>query len=134
MAFPRVGSHEGSGEECPSEAAPELFIRKRPNNPVKAGRGRHEATHLPYRSWCEDCVTGRSRRDPRTGMGKTGVPVLSFDYCFLSKEQSDQEAEALPILVITDSWSSYLWAFMVPKKGADIYALDCFLRAIDETG
>ena len=30
-----------------------------PTAPTAAGRAAHAPTHLPYRSWCDECVAGR---------------------------------------------------------------------------
>ena len=38
--------------------------RRPPREPTEAERIRHEATHVPYRAWCQHCVRGRGRRKP----------------------------------------------------------------------
>ena len=43
----------------PSEEARRVRVVKDPSAPTKAEREAHEATHLPFRIWCEDCVNGR---------------------------------------------------------------------------
>ena len=37
----------------------EVVARRAPREPTEEERMRHEATHLPYRSWCVHCVRGR---------------------------------------------------------------------------
>ena len=35
-----------------------------PTAPTTAERAAHASTHLPYRSWCEECVAGRRDNPP----------------------------------------------------------------------
>ena len=35
--------------------------RKSPLDPTRKEREEHELTHMPFRSWCEDCVQSRAR-------------------------------------------------------------------------
>ena len=35
-----------------------------PSVPTAAERAAHEATHLPFRSWCAECVAGRRDNTP----------------------------------------------------------------------
>ena len=57
---------EEAGEEIPAPPEPEEeFYRKprvikRPNAPTKQEVEDHLPLHLPYRSWCPDCVATRS--------------------------------------------------------------------------
>jgi hypothetical protein len=36
-------------------------VIRAPKAPTKAEREEHEATHLPFRSWCTHCLRGRGR-------------------------------------------------------------------------
>ena len=95
----------------------------------------HRVTHHPYRSWCEDCVAGQSRRDPqRAASSEPEIPVLAMDYAYLSGEWDDRDVELRPILVIMDSMSKAVWASMVEAKGLDAFALDFATRVVEETG
>ena len=38
--------------------------RRSPNTPIRAEKEEHEATHIPFRSWCPYCVKGRGRNTP----------------------------------------------------------------------
>ena len=55
---------EGVGVE---EAKP-AKVANNPLEPTRAERLSHEATHLPYRSWCADCVAGRKDNPPHRRM------------------------------------------------------------------
>ena len=49
-------------EDVQEEA--QVQARRAPKEPTRDERMRHEATHLPYRSWCPICVRGRGRNAP----------------------------------------------------------------------
>ena len=48
----------------------------------------HCITHCPFRVWCRHCLEGRGREfaheHHRGDKDARSVPVISFDYCFLS--------------------------------------------------
>ena len=49
-------------------------------------RCKHRLTHLPYSSWCPDCVAGRAMDDAhrrRNLADPSQAPEFHFDYCFL---------------------------------------------------
>ena len=48
-----VDDHEEFEDD---DEAQEPNVRRAPKEPTKAERERHEALHLPYRSWCRHCV------------------------------------------------------------------------------
>ena len=55
---------EGQVDEEMREEAQELGRKQSrgrvdPGEPTAEERRIHETTHLPYRSWCADCVSGR---------------------------------------------------------------------------
>ena len=64
----------------------EVKIRRRPQDPTRAERIKHRITHLPYRSWCPDCVAGKGRdhhhRAVQEDQDARGVDEVHLDYCF----------------------------------------------------
>ena len=92
---------------------------------------------MPYRSWCKFCVAGKADADPHKHQEEereSSVPVVSMDYCFMSdkrdanddeeEEGEEQEkAKGMPILVMKDRKHKYVFASVVPRKGADPYAV-----------
>ena len=74
----------------PVEGVEESPVRakKAPKEPTELERLRHEATHLPYRSWCEYCIKGRGRFRPHLRKGEAdeegAVPNISFYYFFVA--------------------------------------------------
>lgn len=61
---------------------------------------RHNATHLPYQSWCVHCVRGKAKDDPhfRTDPEKKGhkdrpeaLTTVQLDYMFLKERKGSEE-------------------------------------------
>jgi hypothetical protein len=88
----------------------------------------HAATHLPYRSWCPDCVQGRRDNVAHTsiGAGALEVPEVGFDYAFVRRRG---EEECLTLLVMRDRGSRALRLWVVPVKGPSLE--DSVLRAAE---
>ena len=93
------GGSEGEGEE-----ARKSLGKKSPKDPTIRQREEHERTHMPYRSWCEDCVRSRARNAPHHKKGpedpleEIKVPRVHMDYFFMSRE--DEAASSNPMLVM----------------------------------
>ena len=60
----------------------------------------HNATHVPFRSWCAFCVAGKAKANPHFIKEKNKVQsenVASLDYAFIGDkagEESDADDEA----------------------------------------
>ena len=82
---------EEQGEEEDEEGQQPKVIRS-PKALTKAEREEHEATHLPFRSWCTHCLRGRGRNKPHQRQAvdpevdERKVPKISMDYFFMSQE------------------------------------------------
>ena len=71
---------EEEEERAPVRAAPD------PGAPTAEEVEHHRATHLPFRSWCEDCVMGRgSGKQHRSGPAGS-VPVIACDYLLVTRQ------------------------------------------------
>ena len=72
---------DGNGERQPKAI-------RRPNAPTKAQIAEHYPAHAHYRSWCPDCVAGRSlckqHRRQDIDVDDSLGPVISLDYGFTS--------------------------------------------------
>ena len=102
-----------------------------PEEPSSSEVEAHQlAGHACFRSWCRHCVRGRGceAAHSSTKPPATALPVLSWDYCFLSSKNdkdrraSDEEAERdgqTPVLAMWDSRSKGFYAHFVPAKGVD---------------
>ena len=115
MAAPAVGSIPGDET---MEGAP-VKVRRAPKEPTEEERLKHEATHIPYRSWCQHCVRGRGRTKPhfrkREQDPENAVPKISMDYFFLGSEEVD--AADSPMFVMVDEETGNKYARMVECKG-----------------
>ena len=93
--------------------------------------------HVVYRNWCPKCVHGRGP-DDRHGAAKRDefeIPVISFDYCFLSsrvctQDRPEGDNPEDPVLVMWDSRSKSIFAHMVAAKGVDNPLADRTVRMV----
>ena len=63
------------------DSAP-IAVASSPKEPTQQERDEHEATHLPYRSWCKHCVRGRGRSEAHKQLQADTshtVPHVSMD-------------------------------------------------------
>ena len=82
-----VANADEAGELHAQEETEAKHVLRTPTLPSQAEIDEHWLDHLPYRSWCGTCVSGRGRERPHTRThGKRKIPTLAFDYCFISKE------------------------------------------------
>ena len=82
----------------------------------------HELTHLPFWSWCEHCLSCKSRGDNQTLLedpseGRRSVPTIELDYCFAKAESGDP---ILTVLVGIDTWSKMVLALPIPVKANSV--------------
>ena len=79
---------------------------------------------VPFRNWCEFCVKGKSRNDPRKSgagedraLGEEGVPTVGIDYRFPRMEKDKRNTEeGMPIIVMKNSKDKWASAFIVPQE------------------
>ena len=93
-----------------------------PYSPSRQERMEHEVTHLPFRSWCEHCVRGKSnsRGHYKHSDEPSSVPVIGFDYAFLSKENTEDDGkDEVKTLAAKYMKSKCIFAIPVPQKGID---------------
>ena len=94
---------------------------KGPYEPTAEEIERHRISHLPYRSWCPECVGGKGHsvaHKQQDNERMATVETRSTDYMFLGDEET-----TLPILA--SRWHKSRWTVSktVPKKGPDEYAV-----------
>ena len=101
-----------------TEEGREANVRKRVVQPTQEERMRHRATHIPYRSWCADCVSACGKDHPHKSRQEAedarGVHEIHVDYCFL------RDGEGLAkqtVLVVKSRQSRAVFAHVVPMKG-----------------
>ena len=62
---------EEEDQDGDEEEAQEPVTRRAPKGPTKEEREKHEATHLPFREWCQHCIRGRGRNKPHKKKQRT---------------------------------------------------------------
>ena len=121
------GAGESETDSQHEEAMPKVVARD-PGDPTQAEIDEHNVDHLPYRSWCECCVMGRGTGEQHRGGSESRVPVIAFDYLFVSQakvvtrgEIDEEEAKRAPIkiLLVKDTKSKTIFAHVVKHKGIE---------------
>ena len=110
---------DGAAPEEEEEEAEEAMVAKparSPLAPTQAERDAHEATHLPFRSWCDCCVAGRRDNPPHRAMApeERQVPEVSLDYAFIRRQH---ESECVTVLVLKDRESRAIRCWVMRLKG-----------------
>ena len=126
-------------EEVESEEVQPVRSAPSPEMPSPAEIEAHRESHLPYRSWCQDCVLGRAigQMHKRKVAKSSGVAVVAMDYFFMTptglhlKDQAEQEAggpafeeavktgKIVKCLIMKCRTTKAVAAFVVPQKGID---------------
>ena len=120
------------GDDGPGDDEEELFgddkgeendavrVMPSPSTPTKTELEEHRATHLPYRSWCPDCVAGKAKSHPHSLIRDEGrsTPTIGFDYFFLNDPNEDALND-VKFLCIKERESKIIFAHAVPCKGCD---------------
>ena len=109
-------------DECEDVGEKPKVLRD-PGLPSKRQREEHDATHIPYRSWCSHCVRGSGRdaqsRQIKGEINQTDVPRLHLDYCFFTEDSKLEDSRtSLTALVMKESECKSVWAYPVMHKGA----------------
>ena len=116
---------EAPGHEEDTEQQRSL---KAPETPTSDEVADHIASgHLPYRSWCPDCVEAFGRERPHGHSETRSIPLVSCDYLFLTPrgplkrgELTEEElSQALKVLVVYCGATRSIFAHAVPKNGID---------------
>ena len=105
------------GEEKESEEAKSPEVLRDPGAPTPKEVEQHNVTHLPFRSWCPHCVSGKAQdrqHKKRENQDEKQIPEIVFDYVFLASAEDD---ETIPIRVARDWHTHMLFAHAVPRKG-----------------
>ena len=123
---------EGEALEAPVEQADPKHIMPTPVLPSASDILKHRECHIPYQSWCEDCVEGRGREmgHSHVDMVSRSIPTIAFDYLFINdkgvflraevdEKTFEEDPSGIKVLVVKDSKSKMLFAHVVPAKGID---------------
>jgi hypothetical protein len=110
-----MADDDDDDQEGPEEALAAKPARD-PLAPSQAERDAHEATHLPFRSWCEECVCGRRDNPPHTRRApeERMVPEVLMDYAFVRRRD---ETQTMTVLILKDRESRAVRAWTMRNKG-----------------
>ena len=124
---PMQGDMESDQEE---EEVRGPIAARIPGEPTRQEREEHMVTHVPYRQWCQHCVSGKAKSMPHLSAAKhtREVPVLALDYTYMKERQAEGEECGMPILVGCDASAArggtgHIFARVVPAKGVQEYAV-----------
>ena len=123
--------------DLPAEEGAGAKVLPVPVRPTQQEVDLHNATHVPFRSWCPFCVSGKAKSHPHFSKSEereSDIPVVSLDYAFLGEEEGDADDETeltaeqkdgtvLKVLVMKDRKSKYIIANVVPRKGDHPYVV-----------
>ena len=134
----------GEGEVCIDDAEEEVQPLKHAASPIQPSAEKveeHRVDHLPFRSWCKFCISGRGLGQPHAlSPSEPTIAIVGLDYFFITCEgvlrrdelefAVDAEGEAalaeaknagglLKAVVIRCFQSKNVFAHVVPVKGDD---------------
>ena len=106
---------------------------KSPDQPTPQERAEHNLTHLPFRSWCKQCIQNKSKSDARPRQRRNSrAPVVQFDFCYF---KSLGEQKTAPILTGIDVETGMAMAVVVSNKTQDFnYHVQCIQSFLMECG
>ena len=124
-----VTAQGGSGED--TEESQEVQVPKvatDPCQPTARARALHDLLHMPFRTWCYDCLQGQGKdRYHLRIQDESGVPRIAIDYMFLiergvTRQASEadtwsKDGECVTVLILKDFRFKSIWAYPVEHKG-----------------
>ena len=113
-----------------------VMVTPKPYEPTKVERQSDEATHCPFRAWCEVCVKAKSPDGKHTKQlgNAEHTHVIEFAYAFAPDTPGDPNRKIL-MIVATDSIHGSIFAVVARRKGGqDNYVMQIFQNYIDRLG
>ena len=108
-------------EKFHAPAGPDARAAKTPATPTETERRTHAIAHLPYRGWCEHCVSGKGVEEPhfRQDAGASMERVVQIDYSFYGSTAAIcPEKEAVrKVLVAVDTDTGMAYQIMCRNEG-----------------
>ena len=119
-------------EDEQQQAVPATGLRS-PDQPTPQERAERNLTHLPFRSWCKQCVQNKSKSDAHPEQQRNSkAPVVQFDSCNF---KSLGEQKTTPILTGIDVETGMAMAVVVGNKTQDFnYHVQCIQSFLMEWG
>ena len=90
-------------------------VPPKPYEPTKEERQSHEATHCPFRAWCEICVKAKSPdgKHAKQVENPEHILVIEVDYAFATDMLGGPK---ISIMVATDSIHGSIFAVVARRK------------------
>ena len=127
---------EVSGDNENTFEQVKVKVPRKPYEPTKEERQSHEATHCPFRAWCEICVKAKSPDGKHTKqlVDMEHILVIEFDYAFATDTPGDPNRK-ISMMVATDSIHESIFAVVARRKGGqDDYVMQNIQNYIDRLG
>ena len=122
------GENQNTFEHVKVKAPP------KPHEPTKGERQSHEATHCPFRAWCEICVKAKSPdgKHAKQVENPEHIPVIEFDYAFATDTRGGPK---ISMMVATISIHESILAVVARRTdGQDDCVMQSFQTYIDRLG
>ena len=109
-------------------AAPDWLVRAGPRNkPTQKEGEEHEATHVPFRNWCTQCMKGRGRTHHRITKQKSEDqsrrPTIAIDYYFMKMKSvvvaQAMSEEAVVCTAMEEDRHQNIMSSVALKKGVE---------------
>ena len=93
---------ECDDEDPQSEEVQASKIAPSPSFPSAAELEDHRISHLPFRSWCRECILGKALGEQRASKGHSPskIAVIGVDYFYMTEKSllsRDELAEKFPM-------------------------------------
>ena len=107
-----------------------------PGDPTTKEREDHNATHIPFRSWCPICVKGKGREEAhRNARGKerSCKATISFDYKTFGQEED--HGDKATAIVYKDDHTTMIFGHVCERKGeSDTWVIEKIKEDIARLG
>jgi hypothetical protein len=118
---------EEAEEDFECQECVEPRILPDPGQPTQKQLEDHRVDHLPYRSWCPECVAGRATGEQHIARKDAKqISTFSMDYLYCTKSRvvrkedlKEGDEVEMKVLVAKDSKSKTVFAHAVVAKGSD---------------
>ena len=119
--------------EAETEEQGSCKVKPVPKSPSPDEVRMHNATHIPFRSWCPKCIAGRGHQSGHFSSEAPldGTPMISVDYCFLRRSEN---GTSIPVLIAKVRRLNILFAYVVSHKGSSEVVVAQFLKDINKCG
>ena len=104
-----------------------------PDEPTAEERADHEILHVPYRSWCPECVSAAGKASPHRQQSEEerAVPGHHLDYWFMRDGPSQ---DSVPVVVMKDASTKTFAAHVCQQKGNVEWVAERICEDLDNIG